>query len=52
MSTKGSSEKTSIYIIDRDYRLVHFNDGLRMCAAVTSVMRSCAERTGPARAVR
>lgn len=28
MSTKGSSEKTSIYIIDRDYRLVHFNDAL------------------------
>ena len=49
--------KTSIYIIDRDYRLVHFNDalksgGLRMCAAVTSAMRSCAARTGPARAVR
>ena len=29
MSTKGSSEKTSIYIIDRDYRLVHFNDALK-----------------------
>lgn len=29
MSTKRSSDETSIYIIDRDYRLVHFNDALK-----------------------
>ena len=29
MSTNRSSEETSIYIIDRDYRLVHFNHALK-----------------------
>ena len=29
MSTNRSSEETSIYIIDRDYRLGHFNHALK-----------------------